>query len=186
MLVRLAATAALAWASPPSAVGHRLLFVAYPALHILAGGLVAATQQCADGHAGSAAELLSLIILLFSGGMGACYLLECVSAYPHYLAYFAPLAGGSHGGHFHLLGPSLDEGQHLPALRSYLDEHTIVHPIIGVEPVYLAYSGEDSPGALGIAARRLPSTAEPYTQDDPPPAAAAEPAARRRGRRWRL
>ena len=180
----LAATAALAWASPPSAVGHRLLFVAYPALHILAGGLVAATQQCADGHAGSAAELLSLIILLVSGGMGACYLLECVSAYPHYLAYFAPLAGGSHGGHFHLLGPSLDEGQHLPALRSYLDEHTIVHPIIGVEPVYLAYSGEDSPGALGIAARRaaVDGRAVHLLGRAAPPAAAAaaEPAARRR------
>ncbi len=69
---------------------------------------------------------------------------------PHYLAYFSPLAGGPESGHRHLVDSSLDWGQDLPGLKTWLDRNA-PH-----EAVYLSYFGTSDPEFYGIHAKRLP------------------------------
>ena len=58
---------------------------------------------------------------LVAGGVLAAALLECVLAWPNYLAYFNQLAGGQPNGYKHVVDSSLDWGQDLPALKHWLD-----------------------------------------------------------------
>jgi hypothetical protein len=75
---------------------------------------------------------------------------EAAWIYPHYLAYFNPIAGGPANGHRHLVDSALDWGQDLPGLKAWLDRQP------KGEPVYLAYFGSGEPDYYGIRAHRLP------------------------------
>ena len=82
-------------------------------------------------------------------GMVALGALVTWSARPDYLAYFNPLAGGAQQAYRLFADSTLDWGQGLPALESWLAEHP------SNEPVYLAYFGWDNPQYRGMRVRRL-------------------------------
>jgi len=191
---------------PPAALAHRFLLPLYPALYILIGGIgatgaaptaappaaspeptgqrdtgsatAAATAAAAEPPPPSLAQLLLLVLLLLP--LCLLHLVESVAAHPDYLAYFAPLAGGSAHGHFHLLGASLDEGQDLPALAAVLRTIGADNPNYRGEPTHLAYCGEASVAAHGLRVSRLPTSSEPcpfWREPLLPPAPPPEPAA---------
>jgi 4-amino-4-deoxy-L-arabinose transferase-like glycosyltransferase len=55
-------------------------------------------------------------------------------AYPQFISYMNPLAGGSKHGHEHLLDSNFDWGQDVKRLKQFLDEH-------GSPRIYLQYFG---------------------------------------------
>src|SRR5205085_1832925 len=69
---------------------------------------------------------------------------------------FNPIAGGPSRGSEHLVDSSLDWGQDLPALKTWIDNH---RAIVDRKPVYLAYFGTADPRAYEINAELiLPDT----------------------------
>jgi len=66
-------------------------------------------------------------------------------AYPDFLGYFNPLAGGTRAADRWLVDANIDWGQDLPALAEALERN-------GVEEVRLAYLGTARPGEWGIPA----------------------------------
>ena len=74
--------------------------------------------------------------------------------YPHYIAYFNALAGGSDKGIQYLSDSNLDWGQDLPALADYLRRNKTLR-------VKLAYFGNDNPYGY-IPEQRLTPIAAPW------------------------
>ncbi len=107
-----------------------------------------------------------LLLILFAGRLGCCncwsnkrlrvlvsvllvwHVLAAVMAYPHYLAYFNELIGGSKNGYLYLVDSNLDWGQDLPGLKSFMDQN-------GIDQVYLDYHGTASPDHYGIRHERV-------------------------------
>jgi len=118
-------------------IGHRHIMPTYPALFIFAGTL------------GGWLTLRRPIAALLVSLLLAWQVREALHIYPHYIAYFNPLAGGPENGRFHLVDSSLDWGQDLPGLKAWLDAHPTA------EPVYLSYFGTGEPEYCRIKARRL-------------------------------
>ena len=159
---------------PPSA-GHRLLLALYPTTYVILGSLVplatAGGADAGDGSSDRPAASAGAPLPLLSAAVGLLLLLhvsEGVAAHPHYLTYFAPVAGGRTGGHYHLLADSLDQGQDLPHLEAWLRENVLTD-----EPVYLAYNGEDEVRARSIGAHLLPAASNAACTAHAPFAAAA-------------
>jgi len=119
-------------------IGHRHILPTYPVLFILAGAL------------GTWVLGKRPLAALAVAGLLAWHTTEAARIYPHFLAYFSPIAGGPANGHRHLVDSSLDWGQDLPGLKAWLDQNT--HG----EPVYLSYCGSGEPEYYRIRARRLP------------------------------
>ena len=124
-------------------IGHRHILVTYPALFILCGG---AAWWFEKGRKSASAWLLGVSLLAYAA--------EAIWAWPNYLAYFNPLAGGSAQGYRRLVDSSLDWGQDLPGLKRWLESRGLNDP--SGTPVYLSYFGTGSPTWHGIKAQRLP------------------------------
>lgn len=122
-------------------LGHRHLLPLYPPLFILAGAAAPAA-----GRRLTRRGALAL-------ACAAWFVGESLAIRPHYLAYFNQLIGGPRQGWRHLVDSSLDWGQDLPGLASWLRAQ-------GLEgegaPVHLAYFGVGDPAYYGIRAQRLP------------------------------
>jgi 4-amino-4-deoxy-L-arabinose transferase-like glycosyltransferase len=127
-------------------IGHRHILPTYPLLFILCG----AAGKWIDRRHKKAAVVVVLAL--------AALVFESIAIYPHYLAYFNPLAGGPRYGYRHLVDSSLDWGQDLPGLNRWLAERRV--PARIERPVYLSYFGTGSPEYYGIASQRLPSYAD--------------------------
>jgi 4-amino-4-deoxy-L-arabinose transferase-like glycosyltransferase len=130
-------------------IGHRHLLPVYPFVLVIAGR-VAALAFGASGH-GRALKL----------GVAALALAQAVvaaRAYPHYLAYFNALGGGSANGWRRLGDSNLDWGQELKALRLWMERNAVPR-------VKLAYFGTADVKYYGVAADRLPG------YQPPPPSA---------------
>jgi len=121
-------------------IGHRHLLPVYPPLFIASGWLGAWAMRSA-----LPARFACLALLALQIG-------ESLNIRPHYLSYFNLLAGGPSEGYKHLVDSSLDWGQDLPALASWLSEHR--HP---GEAVFLSYAGTDRPSRFGFPHHTLPS-----------------------------
>ncbi len=119
-------------------IGHRHLMPVYPVLFILAGALGAWLARPVGARA------------LVVAGLLAWHIGESVWVSPHYLAYFNELAGGPAGGRNHLVDSSLDWGQDLPGLKSWLEANRRPG-----EDAYLAYFGTGEPRYYRIRAKRL-------------------------------
>lgn len=143
-------------------IGHRHLLPIYPALMILAGGagcwidrLLAARRAA---RAGGTTPLIATRSPIILGGLLTLLLAwhAGVSLFirPHYLAYFNELVGPSNG-YRHLVDSSLDWGQDLPGLKTWLDERGLSGPN-KTDPVYLSYFGAGRPGYYQIDATLLP------------------------------
>ena len=124
-------------------IGHRHILPLYPVLFITAGWLARGLdvrRPLALGYVG--------VLLLWHAG-------ESWRARPHYLAYFNQLVGGSSNGWRHLVDSSLDWGQDLPGLKTWLDANA--HG----EKVFLSYFGTGDARYEGIVATALPTIPNP-------------------------
>lgn len=123
-------------------IGHRHLLPAYPALHILAGGIAcSAVWRTARLRRG----VLALLLLLAA---------EMLAVWPNYIAYFNILAGGPAQAYRHLVDSSLDWGQDLRELKKWLAGAGLERQY--APPVYLSYFGTADAGYYNIKARLLP------------------------------
>jgi hypothetical protein len=119
-------------------IGHRHLLPIYPVLFIAAGAL--GTWMTSRRWM----YVATVVVLL------GWHVTESVRVAPHFLAYFNQLAGGPANGWRHLVDSSLDWGQDLPSLKTWLTRHG------DGEPVFLAYFGTGEPDYYGIKATRMP------------------------------
>jgi 4-amino-4-deoxy-L-arabinose transferase-like glycosyltransferase len=144
-LAPLAALFAVYWITSLTShlnIGHRHILPTYPVLFIAAGWL----GRWLDFRRPALAAVVAGLTLWHIGG--------AVRAWPNYLAYFNALAGGSENGWRHLVDSSLDWGQDLPTLKTWLARNA------PKEKVFLAYFGTGDPAYEGISAERLPSLPE--------------------------
>jgi len=112
-------------------LGLRHVLPLYPPMFILAGG--ALTLSARRGLARTVALVLTVLgTAAFAGAS--------LAIWPHYLAYFNPLVGPSHGYRV-LVDSSLDWGQDLDNLASDLKGR----PEALETPIYLAYFGSADP-----------------------------------------
>lgn len=123
-------------------IGHRHILPTYPVLFIAAGAL------------GPWLDWRRPLAALLVGGLAHWHVGESWRIRPHYLAYFNVIAGGPESGWRHLVDSSLDWGQDLPALKTWLDAHA------PGEKVYLSYFGADDPAYQEISATMLPTLPE--------------------------
>jgi hypothetical protein len=123
-------------------IGQRHLLPLYPAVFIVAG--VAAWRL----------SRVPRVRLVFAAALVASQALVAARTHPHYLAYFNVLAGGPTQGWRLLVDSSLDWGQDLPGLKTWLDRNNT-----GAQaaPVFLSYFGSGEPDYYHIDAHRLPS-----------------------------
>lgn len=121
-------------------IGHRHLLPTYPVLFILAGGLLS------TGAFLGAARFAVPIALLIAQATAT------VKIAPHFLAFFNLLAGGPAHGWRLLVDSSLDWGQDLPALKTWLQANA------AGQSIYLSYFGSGEPAYYKINARRLAFT----------------------------
>ena len=119
-------------------IGHRHLIPMYPVLFIMTGSLGAWFASPRGWKT------------LVAGGLIAWHIGESLWIYPHYLAYFNELAGGPRNGRLHLVDSSLDWGQDLPGLKTWLAANKLPD-----EDAYLAYFGTGEPRYYDIPAKRL-------------------------------
>ena len=143
-------------------IGQRHLLPTIPATYVLLGSL------------GSLALPGSLWIARFRrysiAGLTALLLWNGVETFriaPNFLAYFNELIGGPSQGYRHLVDSSLDWGQDLPGLKSWLNEQGLQGP--GHQPVYLSYFGNARPEYYGIDAIRLPGFPRRQKESIPQP-----------------
>src|SRR5262249_37332728 len=134
-------------------IGHRHLLPIYPTLFIACGAAGYLVQQNRRSTLASAVAIL----LLWQIG-------ESIAISPNYLAYFNEIANGPSRGYQHLVDSSLDWGQDLPALKSWIDSHAT---IVDGKPLYLAYFGTADPRWHDIDAKSL-STEKPWQHNRAP------------------
>lgn len=122
-------------------IGHRHILPVYPMLFIIAG----AASTLINFKRGF---LIAAPVLL------ACFwtLSASLSVSPYYLAYFNFIAGGPSKGYKHLVDSSLDWGQGLAALKSYIDENQLAG-----KKVYLSKIGSVSTEKQNMKALLLPA-----------------------------
>lgn len=120
-------------------IGHRHILPTYPVLFIAAGWF----GQWLDRRRPVASAVVAGLALWHAG--------ESLRARPDYLAYFNQIVGGPANGWRHLVDSSLDWGQDLPALKTWLDANA------RGEKVFLSYFGAGDPVYEGIVATALPS-----------------------------
>jgi hypothetical protein len=125
-------------------IGLRHLLPLYPFLFMALGW--AAKQLYVKGRVAKA-TLAVLVVWMAADSFGI---------HPHYLAYFNPAVGGPSQGYRHLIDSSLDWGQDLETLETWLEEH----PHSGT--TRFAYFGSVRPRFYGIDAERLPSYLDPW------------------------
>lgn len=121
-------------------IGHRHLLPIYPPLFIALGSLAPAGI--------GRPKTIGLAVL----GLLGWHVTEAATTAPHFIAYFNSLAGGPRNGWRHLVDSSLDWGQDLPGLKTWL---TINNPYN--RPVFLSYFGTGEPAYYKISARRIAS-----------------------------
>ena len=123
-------------------IGHRHILPIYPALFVACGAVVYLLRENQRTICAAAVAIL----LCWQIG-------ESFAIRPNYLAYFNEVAGGPSCGYKHLADSSVDWGQDLPALKTWLDDH---REIVDAKPLYLAYFGTADPRFYEIDAKALP------------------------------
>ncbi len=91
-------------------IGIRHILVILPFLYILAGGVIVFKNT----------YLKPIVILLIF-----VHVILGILAYPNYLAYFNPIAGGSRGGIEHLIDSNLDWNQNIKRFATYAKKNNL-------------------------------------------------------------
>ncbi|NOY74340.1 MAG: hypothetical protein GXP32_00925 [Kiritimatiellaeota bacterium] len=139
-------------------IGHRHLIPIYPPLFIIAGGVMFAIRRSKKRAIGRTAPGLNWKTIAF---LMFALLAENVVIFPDYLAYFSPLVGGSANGYKHLVDSSLDWGQDLKRLKSYIEKTKADD---GGE-CYVAYFGSVNLTAYRLPGKRLLCAFEQFSYD---------------------
>jgi hypothetical protein len=105
-------------------IGIRHMIPVYPLAFVVIGVVLSRYRGLATG----------LLVVLA---------IECLAAYPDYIAHFNPAAGGPKGGMHILSDSNLDWGQDLPALAEWQAKHPS-------RKLYLSYFGIADPAAYGV------------------------------------
>lgn len=121
-------------------IGNRHLLVVYLSLFIIAGSL---SILLAEGRKITKVLVLSLFAWLIA---------ETLTAWPNYISYFSQIAGGSKNGYKHLVDSSLDWGQDLKELKSWLEKNNPQD-----KNVYLSFFGNSDVEYYGLKTKMLPS-----------------------------
>lgn len=122
-------------------LGHRHILPVYPAFYVFA-------SASALWLASRAVRMVSVGLLVAVG----LHLYDSVAARPFYLSYFQPLLGGPERAYHYFVESSLDWGQGLPDLQTWL----AARKKEGNElPVFLTYFGADSPRARELEVIRF-------------------------------
>mgnify|MGYP001574125648 CR=1 FL=1 len=66
------------------------------------------------------------------------YVVSSLLIFPHYFAYFNEFAGGPANGYKHLVGANIDNGQDLPGLKKFMEDHNL-------QKINLSYLGSIDP-----------------------------------------
>ena len=127
-------------------IGHRHILPTYAALYIFCGLLGWAAQRALQQTRAAGFTAFAGLTLLLGW-----HIKISAEIAPHYLAYFSPLAGGPTEGYRHLVDSSLDWGQDLPALQTWLES-----PQRRGTKIHLSYFGTGEPAYYHINATRLP------------------------------
>jgi hypothetical protein len=122
-------------------IGHRHLFPIYPALFVACGAVVHLLGK------NRRMIFTTAVAIVLAAQIGESFAIR-----PNYLAYFNELAGGPSRGYTHLADSSIDWGQDLPALKTWLDDHP---KVVDGKPVYLSYFGTADPRWYEIDAKLL-------------------------------
>ena len=117
-------------------IGHRHIIPVYPVLFVMAAGAAACVSLPLRWTGACVAAL------------AAWFAAESLWIRPHYLAYFNELVGPRDAWR-HVVDSSLDWGQDLPSVRSWLD----ANPPDG--PVFISYFGSGDIVHYGIKATRI-------------------------------
>jgi hypothetical protein len=119
-------------------IGHRHILPTYPFMFVAAG---AAARWCRRETCVAAGTIALFVIWLVA---------DSLASYPHYLSYFNQIVPREKA-YQHLVDSSLDWGQDLPTLKSWLDTNATDDA-----PVFLGYFGTARPAYYGIEAEPLP------------------------------
>lgn len=128
-------------------VGVRYVLPIVPALHILAARLLSVLP--------TRKRVVQGVLVVLAGW----YAVGTLRAYPHYLAYFNEIVGGSRNGYRYLVDSNLDWGQDLGLFARYLRQK-------GVDRIPLAYFGSADARYYGINYDYLPSVGLAPNQPD--------------------
>ncbi len=122
-------------------LGHRHILPVYPIFYIFAAAAVLWLATKA-GRAVLAALVVAVVLHAF----------DSVRARPFYLSYFQPIIGGTERAYHYFVESSLDWGQGLPDLKTWLAERERqADPL----PVFLTYFGADSPRNYDLRVTRF-------------------------------
>lgn len=138
-------------------IGDRHLLPLIPAVIILMGAI--GTVRLPGRRKIAAASVVGALLAWHVG--------ESIWIAPDYLAYFNELNGGPSRAYRHLVDSSLDWGQDLPGLKTWLDREGLQGQ--NHLPVYLSYFGTSRPEFYRIDARMLPSEPDRWTPHLPEP-----------------
>jgi hypothetical protein len=122
-------------------LGLRYVLPVFPFLFVIAGRMA---------RLGARSRPWAVLVAL----LAAWYAASTLRVHPYHLAYFNEAAGGPAGGYRHLVDSSLDWGQDLKGLKSYIDRH-------GIRRVKLSYFGTADPRYYGIPCDYLPGSMRP-------------------------
>jgi hypothetical protein len=123
-------------------IGHRHLLPIYPFLFVAAGRAAAWAFPSAPARARGPALLVSALC--------GWHAVSTALVHPHYLAYVNELGGGPANGYRLFADSSLDWGQDLKNLKTYLQRR-------GIPQVKLSYFGSADPAYYAIPGEMLPS-----------------------------
>jgi 4-amino-4-deoxy-L-arabinose transferase-like glycosyltransferase len=124
-------------------LGHRHILPVYPAFYVFAAGAVL-WLALARRRARLLAGALGLAV--------AVHAVDSLAARPFYLSYFQPLTGGRERAYHYFVESSLDWGQGLPDLKSWLADKKRTGDRL---PVFLTYFGADSPRYYDLEVTRF-------------------------------
>jgi tetratricopeptide (TPR) repeat protein len=121
-------------------LGVRHILPIYPFLFLIAG---AGVEQLLTARRRLPRLAVAALFVVWIGSVAR--------AYPHTLSFFNIAAGGPENGLSFLADSNLDWGQHLKALKAWMDDH-------GIQHINLAYFGQADPRQYRIDCTYLPAT----------------------------
>ncbi len=133
-------------------IGHRHILPIYPILFVACGALSIYVRSGVRWVRLAAPVAIAMFV-------GAS-----LWTFPNYLTYFNSIVGGPRQGYKHLVDSSLDWGQDLPAVKTFIEQREKSNH---TTPVYLSYFGSGGTRAIehfGIDALQLPQAIAPKSE----------------------